>query len=702
MAGPWEKYKKPEASKTFIEISPDASPEDRAALEAIQKETGGEIISKPWEKYKAASIEQEQTIGQRIGADIDAIPRQAGLAARYGIEGLSSVPDIVAAPVIAGVNRILPESAQQMTFGQIGQNVANRLGLPQPQNPTERIVGEASKMLAGGGGMVGAARGLAKGATGAGKALMEALAARPDLQAASAVGGGLAGGTAKEQGAGPAGQLGAALVGGLAAPAALSLGQGIASAIRGTVGKPIDVKMVSSSIDDALKDSGVRPETVSPEVISSLQQDVESAMKTGPVSGDALRRLVDYKLTGATPAKGNLTLTPADITQQKNLAKIGINSNNPALHVLANRQNENVGVMLNRLNELGGGTGIDKYRAGNKLISALEKPIAAKKAEISGAYELAKTTEGLSAKLDNYSFTQRAGDLLADNIAEGFLPPGIRSHLNSIAEGKTPLTVSTAEQLKTVMGKIQRNSQDGNTRTALGLVRQALDETPLIEGQGKEAIKAFNTARGMNREWMQQIEKTPALKAVLEGESPDRFVKDHIINAEVVDLARLRHTIRDNPTAIGMIKDQIITHLKRAAVGVNPDEARVFSQAGLNKAMDAIGDQKLRMILGAKEFQKLKSLGRVALYEQAQPVGSAVNNSNTAGAVVNYLDELAKKIPFGKQAISDPMEYLKNTMQAKGVTNIPNALAMKQAPQQQNRLGYIPAAALLAPTQQGD
>jgi hypothetical protein len=108
------------------------------------------------------------------------------------------------------------------------------------------------------------------------------------------------------------------------------------------------------------------------------------------------------------------------------------------------------------------------------------------------------------------------------------------------------------------------------------------------------------------------------------------------------------------------------------------------------------------MILGANEFQKLKALSRVALYEQAQPVGSAVNNSNTAGAVVNYLDELAKKIPFGKQAISDPMEYLKNTMQAKGVTNIPNALAMKQAPQQQNRLGYIPAAALLAPTQQGD
>jgi hypothetical protein len=202
-------------------VSVDA-PEGATAEQAI------EFVADAWKPTAAAQpVEQKQTLGQRLGADIAAIPRQAGLAARYGIEGLSSVPDIVAAPVIAGVNRMLPESAQQMTFGQIGQNVANRLGLPQPQNPTERIVGEASKMLAGGGGMVGAARGLAKGATGAGKAVMEALAARPDLQAASAVGGGLAGGTAKEQGAGTAGQLGATLVGGIA-------GAGLLQGIKGS------------------------------------------------------------------------------------------------------------------------------------------------------------------------------------------------------------------------------------------------------------------------------------------------------------------------------------------------------------------------------------------------------------------------------------------------------------------------------------
>ena len=643
-----------------------------------------------------APTQPSKNFGERLDADLRAIPRQTGLAARYAIEGVSGIPDIVAQPLISGVNAFLPADKQQMNFGQMGSAFADKIGLPQPENSTERIVGDAARMLAGGGALVKGA-GMAKEAlTGGAKAIAAGLSYRPELQAASAVGSGLAGGYTRETGGGPTAQAVASVAGGLMAPGVVAGGMGLANAARGM---RVDPQQVTLTIRSALNDNGIRPQDIPMQVMSSLEDDVAKAMSTGDVSGDALKRLIDYRLVGATPGRGNLTLTPGDVTQQKNLAKTGINSSNPKLQALANQQNENTGVFINKLNELGADGATDAYTAGNRLIGAVKKPIAKAKGEIGAAYDAVRNDAGVSANIDNYAFTQRAGDLLAKNLSEGFLPADIRGHLNKIATGQTPLTVSTAEQLKTVIGRQQRSTTDGNTRYALGLVRQALDEAPVMSSEGQSAIDAANNARGLNREWMQKVEKTPALKAVMDEASPDDFIKKQVINADVQDLARLKNTVKGNPEAIGTIKAQIVQHLKKAAVGVNPDEARVFTQSGLNKAIEAIGEQKLKMFLSPEELSQLKALGRVARYEQVQPVGSAVNNSNTAGAVINYFDDLLKKIPFGKQAISDPMEYIMHSSQAKRVSNVPNALTMQR--QRQNNL-LLPSPMLLIPGQFGD
>ena len=45
-----------------------------------------------------------------------------------------------------------------------------------------------------------------------------------------------------------------------------------------------------------------------------------------------------------------------------------------------------------------------------------------------------------------------------------------------------------------------------------------------------------------------------------------------------------------------------------------------------------IGDRKLSVWFTPQEVAQFKATGRVAAYEQVQPRGSAVNNSNTASA----------------------------------------------------------------------
>ena len=83
--------------------------------------------------------------------------RQAGLTARYGLEGLGSLVDLAQAPVRGAINLALPENKQLQPVSA-GGSLADLFGLPQPENATERVVGDVSRTLAGTGGIFNAAR----------------------------------------------------------------------------------------------------------------------------------------------------------------------------------------------------------------------------------------------------------------------------------------------------------------------------------------------------------------------------------------------------------------------------------------------------------------------------------------------------------------------------------------------------------------
>ena len=164
MAGPWEQYSQP--------AQPDG----------------------PWSKYAApASV--------KAGAGLMEIPRQIGLTARYGLEGLGQMAEIVTEPMRVGMEAIgVP---RMKPTGRAATAFADTIGLPSPQTPDERTVGAATRLVAGAGGMAGAAGAAARNTGGAAQAVFKQLAAAPGAQA---VGAGAAGRT----GGAPARQAGAA------------------------------------------------------------------------------------------------------------------------------------------------------------------------------------------------------------------------------------------------------------------------------------------------------------------------------------------------------------------------------------------------------------------------------------------------------------------------------------------------------------
>lgn len=691
--------------RTFEVTAPDG-----ATQEDVLAYAQGQFSSQP---------KPGEGLGERMNREIASIPRQVGLTARYGAEGVGDALDFLSSPIRAGLNAVLPSDSQIQPGA--GKYLADKLGLPSPETDTERTVASGAKLMATGAVPIASAGKLANGATGVTKSVLQSLSGNAGSQIASAGSAGLAGEYVKETGGNDASQFAAALGAGLAAPLAVSGVQKVGGALSGfahnklTPASELNAR-IDVSVDNALKDSGLRISDLPAHVKNSIRSDVAAAFKSnGDLSPAAIRRLADYRLTGTTPTAATLTLDPAMVSQQKNLAKLGINSKDKAAQALGRVENANNRQLIEGLNDLGANTTDDALAGGQKVINALQGRIDTAKGLIGARYDAARATSGRSADLDRAYFAQTANDLLDDSLLGGKVPADVRNMMNWIASGKKavgmhssvdmPFNVNVAEQLKTRIGELQRATNDMAERKALGLVRKALDDTPLMSGGadvGQQSIDAFNKARRLNRAWEGIVDKTPALQAVREGVEPDKFVQTFIVGnggkANTMDLAMLKRSVKGNPEAMDAIKGQITAYLKKSALNGAADEVGNFSQSAYNKALSQIGERKLSMFFSPDEVAQMKAIGRVASYEQLQPRGAAVNNANTAGAALStILDRVAEspllsKIPLG-QWVAQPAQNISVGIKANQAMSVPQSLLAPQVPM----MNQPPAGLLVSP-----
>lgn len=704
---------------TYEVTSPDGKTWDVTAPDGATREQVLKYAQSQW-----AAQPKEAPAAVQAGSALNEIPRQVGLTARYALEGVPQALEIVTEPVrqyitdpIArkfskpGVSDIIKGTtrAEGTPLGKMGSQLADAIGLPKPQGANERVIGDATRLLAGAGGLGGLGR-VASGAPGMAGKVGEFFAANPATQLTSAAGAGLASGASREAGGSPLVQAGTGLLGGLAAPTALNAGTSTVRAVGNRM-RPSQVQQVDNRINFTLQRTGFDWSGVDERTKQAVRADVAKALSIGDdLDATALRRLVDFRSVGAAPTRGTLTLDPVQITREKNLAKTAANSTDVGLQSLPRIENQNNRVLIDRLNESGAARAPDPYEGGSRVISALQRDIDRSRANIGGLYSQARDSSGRSAQLDGAQFTQRANQLLQENLA-GKLPAQIEKAMNDIAMGRRPLTVDHAEQLKTVIARIQRGSTDGNERYSLGLIRQALDEAPLRDAPqvnsgnlpavpgtvppspsvlGQESIDAFNAARSANRQFMGRVEETPALEAVMNGAQPDQFIQQFVLNGTARDVRNLRNSIDGDAETVNTIRASIADHLKRSALSGADDETGNFSQSNYNKALRQIGNQKLSIFFSPEEINRLRAVGRVASYTQFQPRGSAVNNSNSGalvlGAGLDFLSRWAPKVPV----FNDTITGLLNGHLQRRATSVAPGLLNQSGPSFVDRLG--PAA----------
>ncbi len=163
--------------------------------------------------------------------------------------------------------------------------------------------------------------------------------------------------------------------------------------------------------------------------------------------------------------------------------------------------------------------------------------------------------------------------------------------------------------------------------------------------EGAAAREAFAQARAAARNRFATIDETPALRAALDNEAPDSFVRNFILNANVRDVQSMRQVLQNSPEAMGQARAQIADHLKRAAFGANPSGDKAFTADRYLNTLRALGPEKLQVFFTPAEVLRLNLAGKVASDINSIPAGAkyGTNTSGTGAAVMNLLSSLSSR-----------------------------------------------------------
>lgn len=448
----------------------------------------------------------------------------------------------------------------------------------------------------------------------------------------------------------------------------------------------------------------------------------------------------------AAPTLGQLTRDPMQFANEKNLSGVRLKTPQGEGNPLADRFQAQNNRLQEVFDLAGARQATDRVTAGQTIQDALraaDKPI---KAGVDDAYAAARgMTGGRAAELDRATFSQTANAALDKGMWGHYVPAEIRGILNDISSGKTPFTVETAEQVDSILSGAQRQAGQGSPQaSAIGVIRSALHDAPFMpaaqeagEGaaaaaartvddinapiqdvpfrpaggpqqalpppqggavsfqipqpqpgaavdEGAAAREAFAQARQAARQRFATIESTPALKAALDEQAPDKFVQQFIINGNVGDLQAMKKVLDGSPEALAQARAQLAEHLKNAAFGANVSGDKAFAADRYVQTLRAIGPEKLKVFFTPAEMVRLNLAGKVASDINSIPAGAkyATNTSGTGAAVMNLLSKIAespvlRKVP-GARMVANQVGEIRTEQEINRALSAP---AVKEASQ---------------------
>jgi len=407
-------------------------------------------------------------------------------------------------------------------------------------------------------------------------------------------------------------------------------------------------KAADALVEQALRANGTSSAQVAaerPELFAGLQQMAADAVKSGkPVDPQAMVRLTRAQtLPVAVPMlKGQVTRDPMQFAMEQNLR--GIQGVGEPIVQTIQAQNK---ALIENLNAMGAARGADVVAAAKPVMQTLKAADDTLKSGVTKAYEAFKKSTG------------RSLDVPLPSIASGYaktsaefgeaIPGAIRKKFEAL--GEMPWNARfTIEEAEALIKSINRNYDPKNLVSARALdelrntVQKSIAEGAGASAEGTAAAGLAKAARQAASERFALQDATPALKGVLRGDNPDKFLQKYLLQGNEREIGSMVRLLKaQDPKAAAGLEDSLMAHIKQRVLGGRSEENAAFSEAALkefiaNPNMTA----RLQQVLSPERMAQLRQLHLVAEDALYAPKGSAVNTSNTASAAANLIKSEAK------------------------------------------------------------
>lgn len=391
------------------------------------------------------------------------------------------------------------------------------------------------------------------------------------------------------------------------------------------------------AVIQALSDAGMPPNSIPPETVSQLREQVLAAIRSGQrLEPAAQLRKLEFDAQGVPALSGQITRDPKQYSSQLNLRGIaGVGE--PVQNLLA-AQNQKFGADLAKF---GGTEARDRVAAGELFNSALKKLDERLSGEVSRAYQNARASSGKDWDVPMGRLAGDVADVL-DTFGVGgernAVPSAIAAKLKSFGivndPAMTQRKVFNYEEADKLLKQINAHDDGGNA--SLGALRTVVKRA-LSEAGGEG--DPFKVARQMAASRFSLLDAVPALEAVSKGAIPaDDFVKRFIVNGKTNDLKKLVEVLPVD--AMEEARKQIAKVIYDGAFKNNTAGDKLASPAGLKTAMDAIGPEKLKLFFTAKQVEELNRITRLTAYANSEPAWGTVARGGNPGGVL--FDSLAR------------------------------------------------------------
>ncbi len=510
-------------------------------------------------------------------------------------------------------------------------------------------------------------------------------------------------------------QTGVGAAGGLLAPpvvegvirGAASTVNALGRAFRGvnnSISGQASTQTIETTLQAEFQRNGVDWSKMAQEARAGIIGEVQRALKAGgQIDHKAVARLAQFEKAGVTPTSGQVTRDPNQFALERNLGKMEIGA---PLAQRFDEQNASLIGALDQTRQRTGASGVDPYESGKRVIGALQSRDAGRKAAVDQAYQTARNSAGLEADVPLQPIAQKYLQLVED-FGDDRIPRAVMKRLNEfgLAGGTQTkvFNIREAEKLKTLIdnnidapGTPVSKAMGELKRTVDDAINSLADKGDVI---GAETAGAFKNARLLARDRFGKIDQNPALSAALDKTSlpiaPEKFIEKYVIRG---DIDRVASLMREIPVqARSEARAAVIDWIRQKAVPSAGGDTAQLTQGGLNKALGAIGERKLRLIFaGDKEGREmLKALADVSSYIQKPPVSSGVNTSGSATTLLDAMDK-ATRVPFIGPLLGKPGDILRLNQVSKATGPVAPVLTMEPVIPEGLLTKWAPRAGLLS------